>query len=263
MAGVTTAYGSPVYCEPPLLMLPGTEGGAAAWSVIVRRPGERPLLSREIEALGSVQLDLFEGVDRPLLGPYQVLVRGPLGRGLSRQVELVEDLRVRANPPWREFSPRGLVAATIACSAAEHVALRPPQARLGADEQGLSLEVVGGGVAEVLQVVPPHMAAEVLGGAQRSRWSAGPIQLETETVGDLEAMTVRVPPELSTVRLCRSPPLIGKSPAQSCIGRARAVELRSAYILLASPSLSTRPLYLAPHRPAPSRPSSQPPCRML
>jgi hypothetical protein len=82
LSGVTTPYGSAVYPEPPQLWLPHTPGSAVSWHIDIRpAAGGLSLFSKEMREAGTV--DIWNGVPRPVLGAFDITVRGPLGRGLS------------------------------------------------------------------------------------------------------------------------------------------------------------------------------------
>ena len=86
--GVTTPDGSPVYAEPPKLWLPDLPdlpGPAARWHVGIRpAAGGSCLVSREIGQAGTA--DIWDGVPRPILGAFDIIVRGPLGRWMRRTI---------------------------------------------------------------------------------------------------------------------------------------------------------------------------------
>lgn len=198
VTGVSTAYGSLVYASAPHLLLPGTAGVQVSWSVVIRRPGGKPLLARDIETEEELNVDAFVDVPRPLVGPYQVVVRGPLGRGLSREIEMVEGLLVAADPPWREFVGNGLARCQVKASAADGVAVKPDSAMLESAQTGLHLEVSGAGCTEVLRLVVPHMAVQVLREGGTGSWSAGPVLLASEHLRDVDAMAIRLPAQITT-----------------------------------------------------------------
>ena len=97
LAGVTTPYGSPVYAEPPQLWLPDTPGSVISWHADIRpAAGGISLVSREIDQAGTV--DLWDGVPRPILGAFDITVRGPLGRGMRRTIFIAEGVSVSYRP---------------------------------------------------------------------------------------------------------------------------------------------------------------------
>ena len=85
LPGVTTPDGSPVYAEPPKLWLPDAPGPAVRWHVGIRpAAGGSCLVSTEIGQAGTA--DIWDGVPRPILGAFDITVRGPLGRWMRRTI---------------------------------------------------------------------------------------------------------------------------------------------------------------------------------
>ena len=228
IVGVSTAYGSPVYATPPAVLLPATEGAVASWSLVVRRPGGSPLTSLEIATTTVLTVDVFGHVPRPLLGAYQVVVRGPLGRGLTREIEIVEDLAVGASPPWREFGPQGLVPCDVTARAKPHVLAKPHEVTLAPAESGFQLDVSDGERNEVLMVSPPHMAVQVLRTGSASGWSDGPVRLESETLNTIEAVTIKLPDHIGqgSVVLLQGQREVQSTPVSSGSGGAARLDIR-------------------------------------
>src|SRR5207253_9950699 len=116
--GVATIYATPVVAEAPPLVLPTDPGVTTHWSIRIRRPGTATALSvAHVTASTETTVDVWQKVPRPLIGPYEITVRGPLGRGLSRTVEFAEGLRVDTDPPWRELRTTGLALANVRATA--------------------------------------------------------------------------------------------------------------------------------------------------
>ena len=81
--GVTTPHGAPVYSEPPRLWLPDS----ARWHVGIRpAPAGPSLVSREFSHPGPA--DIWDGVPRPLQGPFDITARGPLGQSFRQTIFL-------------------------------------------------------------------------------------------------------------------------------------------------------------------------------
>ena len=108
LRGVLTIDSRPVFASRPRVELPGDPGTAIAWSIQVRRPGVTvPITSRSsLDQRGRIDRPV-EDHPPPLVGSYEVTVRGPLGRGLRRTVEIVEGLGIASTPRWRELDWTG------------------------------------------------------------------------------------------------------------------------------------------------------------
>jgi superfamily I DNA/RNA helicase len=89
LPGVSTPYGLPVYPEPPRLQLPGD----ARWHVTIRpATGGPAVASRELAEGGEP--DIWDGLPRPILGEFDIAVRGPLGRSLRTTIFVAEGATV-------------------------------------------------------------------------------------------------------------------------------------------------------------------------
>ncbi|OHV62899.1 hypothetical protein [Pseudofrankia sp. BMG5.36] len=199
---VKTAVGGLMFGTPPRLSLP-VEGVPVPWTIRVRRPGAAGSLSTLIVTVGtegdngspSRSVDPWADVPRPLLGSYELTVRGPLGRGLTRVVQLAEGLDVRATPPWREMGPRGLDPATltVTCAAAGgRATVVPGRLELGGHEVGKTVTVAAHSHRHDLLVSAPHMAVRHAVPGDRGDWSFMPLSLHAETDARGELL-VRLP----------------------------------------------------------------------
>ncbi|HEY6496049.1 MAG TPA: UvrD-helicase domain-containing protein [Trebonia sp.] len=104
LPGVAAPCGSPVYAAPPRLWLPQDLGANIRWYAEVSRVDEaKPLVGRLIGP-GGGDVDIWDGIARPLLGEFEVIVRGPLGRGLRRTIFVAEGLAAGYAPPPRPLT---------------------------------------------------------------------------------------------------------------------------------------------------------------
>ena len=112
LPGVTTPYGSPVYAQPPQLWLPDTPDSVIRWHVDIRPAAGGPsLVSRQIDQAGAVSI--WDGLPRPILGAFDITVRGPLGRGIRRTIFIAEGISVSYRPPVRALRVSGLEPGTL------------------------------------------------------------------------------------------------------------------------------------------------------
>jgi hypothetical protein len=189
--GVTTPYGSPVYAAPPLVWLPGTPESPISWQVDVRpAAGGSPLASRTAE--GPCELDVWEPVSRPILGAFDIIVRGPLGRGMRRTVFIAEGLAVSYQPAVRALNASGLRPCAADLTSVAGSAVFPGRQRFADFERAHIAEYRAVGESEALVVAPPHVAL-ICVGAGATTWTAAPLRLTTETFGDAGRLLVRAP----------------------------------------------------------------------
>lgn len=182
LPGVTTPYGTPVHTQVPEIWLPGEAGAKTVWTVELRpSAGGEPLVSRTYEVSGSDTLtDVFDQAPRPLLGSFELIIRGPLGRGTSRKVFLAEHLGVRFTPSVRLFGPEGLMASRTELSPAIGASANPRVVSLGPEERAAVVEYRAGERSEPLVITPPHLQVMHERADQSLIWRAGPLRLVAE-----------------------------------------------------------------------------------
>jgi hypothetical protein len=192
LPGVATPHGSPVYPAPPRLLLPQNLGASIRWYTEVRRVGGgAPLSSGIVGPAGEI--DIWEGISRPLLGAFEVTVRGPLGRGVRRTIFVAEGLSVTYHPQVRPLTGAGLAAATVRLTATTGATALPTALRFGPRERAHVIEYRGDGKAEPLVITPPHVAV-LCAGAGVTTWTASQIHLVAEDFANAGRLLVRVPP---------------------------------------------------------------------
>ena len=191
LAGVTTPYGSPVYAEPPRLWLPDAPGSVISWHADVRSAaGGGALVSREIDQAGTV--DLWAGALRPILGAFDITVRGPLGRGMRRTVFIAEGVSVSYRPAVRALRMTGLEPGHAELRAPIGAAADPARLSFGPSDRARIAELRAGDETEPVVITPPHVDL-LCAGAGATTWTAAPIHAATEAVADLGRLLVRAP----------------------------------------------------------------------
>lgn len=191
VVGVTTPYGSPVYDLPPRLTVPGSPETPISWHVDVRPAnGGSPLVSLDIE--GPSELDLGRHLPGPLIGAFEITIRGPLGRGMRRTIFVAERLAVRFQPGMRALGVDGLMAGAATLSAAIGATVTPHELRFESRERAHVVEYQTAGETEPLVVIPPHVSL-LCAGAGAATWMAAPLHFTTETFADSGRLLVRVP----------------------------------------------------------------------
>jgi hypothetical protein len=231
--GVSTPYGSPVYDRPPRLVLPGEPDVLISWHIDIRRAADtsRSLVSLDID--GPAEVDLGRHLPRPIVGAFDVTVRGPLGRGMRRTIVLAEGLAGGYLPAVRAITPEGLRPGTAEMTAAIGATVAPRAISFGPRELAHVIEYRSAtGSTEPFVVTPPHV--EVLcSGAGMTTWTAAPVRLQTEAFADAGRLLVRVPDrnDLPDLEVCVSgtrvqaiPPSGQRSPGLAGYELARAAD---------------------------------------
>lgn len=156
--GVKSRTGAPVFPGPPQILLPGGFSDEAQWTVTVTDADGNTLLDKHNLHPGDDPRAIWGLMPRPLLGRYAIRVRGPWGRGGSREVFIAEGISAQASPPWRRINERGLVPATIQLFAREGLLLSAYSVALAESETEARVTAGVRGVDVALIVRPPHMS---------------------------------------------------------------------------------------------------------
>ena len=199
LPGVTTPYGSPVYPQPPPLWLPDTPDSDISWRVEVRPAAHgAPLLSREIRQCGAA--DIWDSVPRPILGAFDVTVRGPLGRGMRRTIFVAEGVSVSYRPAVRALKVSGLEPGRAELRAPVGASVHPAQLLFRAADRAHVAELRAGTQTEPVVITPPHVQV-LCPGAGAGSWTGAPIHAATEDISDLGRLLIRAPGTALTAEL--------------------------------------------------------------
>ena len=191
LPGVATPFGSPVYPVPPRLRLPQAAGVEIKWYAEIRRVGtSAPLVGRAVDP--DDQIDIWEGVPRPVLGAFEITVRGPLGRGLRRTVFIAEGLTVSYQPKLRLLTTFGLAGGEAKVAAAPGATAQPATLRFGPGERARPIEYRTPTESEPLVITPPHVAV-LCPAAGVTTWTTSLVHLVTEDFADAGRLLIRVP----------------------------------------------------------------------
>ncbi len=191
LPGVATPGGSPVYPVPPRLHLPQDLGANIRWHAEVSRAGSGAPVA--VHAVGPAsEIDIWEGIPRPVLGAFEITVRGPLGRGLRRTVFVAEGLSVGYHPEVRPLTRAGLAAGTARLTAAAGATALPATLRFGPGERAQVVEYRTDAGPEPLVITPPH-ATVLCSGAGVTTWTTSQVHLVAEDFAKAGHLLVRVP----------------------------------------------------------------------
>lgn len=222
--GTTTPYGNPVLAQAPSVWLPGTPDAETSWTIEVRPSGNDAVaVSRAVTVYADSQLitDLWEHWPRPLLGSFELTVRGPLGRSIRRTVFIAEGLSVRFTPEVRTFGPTGLVNARGEMSGAIGARVMPHRLLLAAGQVSATVQYVTAHGTESLVVTPPHVLVMHERVDRSPEWRSGPMTLTSDMFTEEPgALLVQVP---GATTLGPLHVVVGGALTQSvpCTGRVR------------------------------------------
>jgi hypothetical protein len=153
--GVRTSSGLPVIASLPQMRIP-TGMANADWDIsLLNSAGD--VIARRRVAGSEDPNALWDEISRPAVGTFTLRIRGPWGRGASRNFTIVEGLSVSITPSWRRFVPAGLLPCSAAVHAADGVELSCKQLEFGERDREQRLRVGARGEFRSLVVAPPHM----------------------------------------------------------------------------------------------------------
>ncbi|MGW4112544.1 hypothetical protein ACWEFJ_16845 [Actinosynnema sp. NPDC004786] len=196
VVGITTPYGTPVHSELPVIWLPGREDAETKWTIELRRSGDDiPVLStsRTVRAPESFA-ELWDDLPQPVLGSFDITVRGPLGRGANRTLFVAEGLEGRFQPGVRLFEGRGLERGRAELIAPVGATAAPRVLDFASDVKAEVVEYRTSAETEPLVVTPPHLEVMHEQADQSLVWSAGSLRIAADVFADQPGeLLVRIP----------------------------------------------------------------------
>lgn len=193
LPGITTAYGSAVYGQVPVIRLPSRDGTAVDWTIAIRSVKDGTLLvTRRYHFDGEAYVgDIWNEIPRPALGAFDVTVRGPLGTDMRRRIMLAEGLEVIYEPELRVFTDSGLSEVDVLLAVDAESTISRQVLGIPSDRHFETVYLATGSRQETLVITPPGM--EVLAPG-RSVWQWRTAGLDTENlIADTGQLMVRIP----------------------------------------------------------------------
>ena len=190
LLGATTVDGLPIFSDLPRVTLPAaheTSAQSLAWSVsLAEELTGNTLWSTETRPDSDPQdIALWPERTAPLLGKYVIVVRGALGRGITRRVSIAEGWKATVEPTFRYLTPEGngLEPATVhlvngrdsvqavsldRSTASAHTTLKDGTGALEATVRvpHMSIAVTRGGSLPIVTLRPQSIDVESLDGTQ-------------------------------------------------------------------------------------------------
>jgi hypothetical protein len=193
--GVTTPYGTPVYAQAPEIWLPAEAGAETQWTVEIRPSGGGPGVSKTWRITESCTITgLWDSLPQPLLGSFDIVVRGPLGRGAGRTVFIAEGIDVSFTPRVRLFDAAGLTNARAEIAAPIGAAANPHTISFGPADRATVIEFRTDQESEPLVIMPPHLQVMHERPDESLIWRAGPVRIPADLFAeDPGALLVQVP----------------------------------------------------------------------
>ncbi|GAA4211650.1 hypothetical protein [Microbispora amethystogenes] len=194
LTGVTTPYGSAVFAKVPSVWLPAEM--KTTWLVDVRPADGGPSVftdSFTVSEPTEISQELWASLPRPVLGAFDITIRGPIGRNTRHSVVIAEGLSSQSTPQIRLFNQEGLTPAQTSLSACPGMQVEPSKLAFTSRQREHVVTCSTDHETEPFIVAPPHMRVLMDETGQSPRWHAGPLRLVTEDVENVESMRIEVP----------------------------------------------------------------------
>jgi hypothetical protein len=174
--------GAPVQTSRPIAHLP--DNITAEWRVqVLDLKTNQLIINRSEDSRSEVHdsFDPFLGISAPLLGHFEIAIKGPFGRGAKRQICMAEGLTVSESDPWRTLGPRGLRPITLHMQGSGF-SIEPELLALEASQISSLIEISKDHTDLTLIAQPPSMAVATITNHVASRWNFGFIRIDSEDV---------------------------------------------------------------------------------
>lgn len=178
VTGLTSASGAPVFKSPPRIVLP-EKLEDVTWTVTITNHAHDVLVDRRPICAGDDPTSVWDALAHPLLGRYTVQVRGPWGRGASREIHIAENVTATSSPPWRRGDIHGLVPARVTLTTPTEMHLDAHTVTLAENETVRPITVQHG-AAHTLLVRPPHMSMSYQSTERSTPPSIRPVPITSE-----------------------------------------------------------------------------------
>lgn len=155
--GLKSRTGAPVFAALPQILVPDGFSEGTRWIVTVTDGDGNVLLDRQELRQSDDPSVVWGAIPRPLLGRYSIRVRGPWGRGSSREFFIAEGIHAQASPSWRRINESGLVPAVVHVSSPYGLDLSAQTVKLASNQTEARITARATGVDVPLLVRPPHM----------------------------------------------------------------------------------------------------------
>lgn len=192
------SYGLPVVSQRPTIQFPQ---GTGPWRVTVsRRASAVPVWTRVVE--DSQDVSVLDG-EFGQVGTFDLVVRGPLGRGLKETFVLVDGLRITCSPPHRRLGPDGrLEEMDVQARAALGIQLWPTSAHLASNAGTTDITFRGQGDGKCgVRFFPP---ATMVGLEEKNgavRWGPRPVRVDAQDIDSTPHLYLRLPNRARDTRL--------------------------------------------------------------
>jgi hypothetical protein len=181
-------HGSPLQTARPIAHLP--DNISADWRVQVLDLKTNRVILNRVEKSHSHKhdtFDPFEGIAAPILGHFEIAIKGPYGRGAKRQIAIAEGLTTSEKDPWRVLSPLGLSPISVRL-VGNGLTSEPHELHLPSTEVITQVCISHEHAELTLVAQPPSMAVATLTKNIANRWNFGFVRIDSSDVSQATLM---------------------------------------------------------------------------
>lgn len=193
--------GAAVYSSAPRILIPpaetitdGPQRAAIDWSIRMTRVDDQSVVVDHVVSAGENRSELvLENLSgEPLLGQYDIDVRGPLGRGTSQRMTIADGLETESDTDFRRMTAdgSGLDSATVVVSSASGAfATSTVSLESVASRRAIDLQSAHSNARLPVDVSIPAMTVSIEMDGEPGRPTSSPVPLDLE---DLSRSRLRV-----------------------------------------------------------------------
>ncbi|WP_156452469.1 hypothetical protein [Mycobacterium gordonae] len=182
ITGIRTASGLAVVAQVPRIRIPGSMANAN-WDITLHDSAGDVIARKRLTGAEDPNI-IWDEVSRPVAGTFTLRVRGPWGRGATRNFTLVEGLSVSFTPGWRRFVSGGLQPCFARVRATDGIALSREHIEFGERDREQKLRAGLHSDLRSFVVSPPHMTVAYHAGEFAINPSVRPLTLMGEDLRD-------------------------------------------------------------------------------
>lgn len=189
-----TMHGLPIQTARPILHLP--DNISTRWRLrVVDLDSSDVLVDSVVDSHQEFHdaLDPFAQISSPIVGRFEVSIKGPFGRGVMRNLSIVEGLVADPDRPWRSLSVSGLKPISVTVSG-DGLSCTPEILDFGSDTSTLPVIIGSQGRTTEISVSPPAMGVATLRAGVASRWAFGLVRIHLEDIADFQLL-VKIEPD--------------------------------------------------------------------
>ena len=196
-----TIGGIGILTKRPMVFIP--EDSLSDWEIVTTDldTSRRVLTKTVSNRLNPGQgFDPFAETLSPIIGRYQISVRGPLGRGKDKIISIVEDLEIIPSNQWRLFGEASPAINSEVRFAVPGAKVEAESLQFASEEETKTINFIRG-IQEVKATYSlPTMAVSMGTNGLPGKWMHEPIEIDASEIED-HILFVKIPPSFTGAQL--------------------------------------------------------------